>query len=247
MSVRPEPSRAAGTAAAAPGDLLAGRVVMLTGATGHLGRVTAHALARSGARLALVGRDAERVEQAYAADPLPMDPLVLGAELGDRRQTSALVEGTLARWGRIDGLIHTAGAFSGPTPFLDTGPEIWDRMLAANLRATAAVLGAVVPAMLQGGGGSCVVVAARAALAGRPGLAAYCAAKAGTLRLVESLAAELRGSGVRVNCLLPEAIAGPGAAAQGSPDAVSAEDLADLLLLLLSDRARALSGAAIPV
>jgi NAD(P)-dependent dehydrogenase (short-subunit alcohol dehydrogenase family) len=148
----------------------------------------------------------------------------------------------LARFGAIDAVAHTAGAFGGGQPWIATPIETLDAMLRANLYSAFAVAHALLPSMVERKRGSLTFVAARAALHGRPGLAAYCAAKSGVVRLTESLAEETAGTGVRVNCVLPDAIAAPGGGAGTPPEAI-----ADVIVHLATDAARAITGAAIPV
>ena len=223
---------------------LAGRVVVITGAAGNLGGAVARAFARAGARLALVGRDLESmraVASSLAADT-GAEVESYAADLAAVDATSALARDVLARFGAIDAVAHTAGGFSGGQPLVATPMETLDAMLRANLYSAYAVAHALLPPMLERQRGSLTFVAARAALHGRPGLAAYCAAKSGVVRLTESLAEETASAGVRVNCVLPDAIAAPSGGA-GTPAAA----IADVLVFLASDAARAVTGAAIPV
>jgi NAD(P)-dependent dehydrogenase (short-subunit alcohol dehydrogenase family) len=224
--------------------LLAGRVVVVTGASGNLGGATARAFARAGARLALVGRDLEslRAPAAELASANGVEVEAIAADLADAAATMALARDVAARFGPIDAVAHTAGAFRGGQSVVETSVETLDAMLRANLYGPFLVARAMLPSMLERKSGSLTFVAARAGLNGRPGLAAYCASKSGVIRLVESLAAETAGTGVRVNCLLPDAIAPPGGGA-----GTTAEAIADVLVALASDSARAITGAAISV
>ena len=223
---------------------LQGRVVVVTGASGNLGSATARAFARAGARLALTGRDLESMRgqaaEVAAATGAEVEPFV--ADLGDAVATAALASAVIEHFGAIDAVAHTAGAFRGGQSVVDAPIETLDAMLRANLYGPFAVARAMLPPMIARGRGSVTFIAARAALQGRPGLAAYCAAKSGVIRLVESLAAETAGTGVRVNCLLPDAIAPPGGGPGTAP-----EDIAAVLVALAADEARAITGAAIPV
>ena len=233
---------------------LHGRVVLVTGASGNLGRVTAHALRSAGAALALVGRDLGSLAEAFAEPAAAPAPAREGqasappamhfftADLSDLDATAAMVDEVMRSCGRLDAVVHTAGVFRGGTPLHQTSIETLDVLLRGNLYSSFAIAHAVLPPMLERGRGSIALVAAQAGQRGRAGLAAYCAAKSGVIRLVESLAEELRGTGVRANCVLPEAIAPPGGGA-GTPAAI----IADTLAYLASDASSAVSGAAIPV
>jgi NAD(P)-dependent dehydrogenase (short-subunit alcohol dehydrogenase family) len=223
---------------------LGGRVVLVTGASGNLGRATAMAFRAAGARLALVGRDLDSLEKSFAdqGGAAASDLQLFAADLSDAAATAAMALDVVARLGAIDAVAHTAGAFRGGHRLVDTPIETLDAMLRLNLHTAFAVASATLPVMLERGRGSLTFVAARAGLHGRPELAAYCAAKSGVIRLVESLAEESSGSGVRVNCLLPDAIAPPGGGPGTPPEAI-----ADVLVYLASDAARAITGAAIPV
>src|SRR5204862_112771 len=127
----------------------------------------------------------------------------------------------------------------------------WEAMLAANLKTTVAACQAVVPRLLDRGGGRIVTVGARGGLAGGAGTAAYAAAKAGVMRLTESLSEELKDKGVTVNGVLPSIIDTPqNRAAMPTADAarwVPPEDIAAVVLFLLSDAARSVTGALIPI
>ena len=136
--------------------------------------------------------------------------------------------------------LETPFAIGGPVE--DTSPEIWARMWDANFRSALNVCRAVVPAMKRQGGGTIVNVGSRASLGAGADVSAYAIAKTAVLRLTESLAAEGKRDGVRVNCVLPDAIAPP-AGGPGTP----AEAIADVLVYLASDAARAITGAAVPV
>ena len=129
--------------------------------------------------------------------------------------------------------------------------KVLDRLLALNLRSGYALARAVLPAMLRQAGGSIVNIAARAALEPSAGAAAYAASKAAALALMGSLAAEVSGTGVRVNSVLPSII-DTAANRTAMPKANFAkwpkpEEIANVILFLCSDEARVIHGAAIPV
>jgi len=226
------------------------RVVIVTGAAGHLGQaVTAHFAAR-GARLLLIDVDRARLERALGSEHERLR--LVGADLRDPAQPEAAVQRIVRDWGRVDVLVNLAGGFHMGDPVHEANDAAWARMFDLNLRTTLNMCRATVPAMLAGGqGGAVVNVGAYAALRGGAGMSAYAAAKAGVQRLTESMAAELRDRGVRVNCVLPTILDTPvNRAAMPDADAsrwVAPDALADVIGFLASDAARAVHGAALPV
>lgn len=226
------------------------RVVLVTGASGNLGRAVAQAYARAGASLVLVGRDLDHLRRAFGDLGNGPAPVLVAADLTQEDATRRMAHEALERCGRIDVLAHLAGGFRGGTPVHDTPQETWDLLLDLNLRTVVNAARAVVPHMLEHGRGVLVYVAARAGLEGTAGLGAYSATKSAAIRLVESMAAELKDKGVRVNCVLPGVVDSPAnrAADRGADTRgwVTPEALADLIVFLSSDAARAVSGAAIP-
>jgi len=227
------------------------RVVMVTGAGGNLGAAVATAFAAQGARLALMDRDTGRLEDARRELGLEADTLLLSADLLSAQSTAAAVDTAIARLGRIDVLAHIAGSFTMGPPLHETPEADWDLMMGLNARSVLHTCRAVVPPMLRQGGGRIVNVAARAALEGKARMGPYCASKAAVITLTETLAAEHRDHGINANCILPGTIDTPQNRAS-MPDAdfsrwVPPAALADVVVFLASDAARAINGAAIPV
>ena len=227
-------------------------VVIITGATGNLGSATAHAFHAAGARTVLVDRSQERLREGFPglADS-PQHFLAGGVDLADSSSLGRLTEATLNRFGRVDALVHTVGAWLGGKPVHETEPADWDLLFNANLRTTLLCCRAVIPPMLKQRRGRIVTVASRDGLVASAGYAAYSASKSAVLRLTEALADELKGSNINVNCILPGTIdtpqnraANPGAdfSAWVEPSAI-----ADVIQFLVSEAARAINGAAVPV
>jgi len=223
---------------------------LVAGAAGNLGRAVAEALHRSGATTVLADRDAAALEAAFGGHG-DGHMLAGGVDFTDEDAVVGLVADALQRFGRLDLLVNTAGGFRGGPLLHDTDLADWDYLLAVNLRTTLLTCRAVMPHFLARSAGSIVNVAARPALAGAAGLAAYSAAKAGVLRLSESLAQEVKDAGIRVNCVLPAMIDTPqNRAAMPEADTgtwVPPDAIADVILFLCSDAARAVTGAAVPV
>jgi len=227
-----------------------GKVVIVTGAAGNLGAAVAGAFAGLGARLALIDRSAERLEQLRDDLDLSSATLLLPADLTAAESVAAAVA-QAATLGGIDVLANIAGGFTMGPPLHETGDRDWDFMMDLNARSVFNTCRAVIPHMLGHGAGRIINVSARAAREGKARMGPYCASKAAVLTLTESLAAEHRLDGINVNCILPGTIDTPQNRAD-MPDAdhsrwVPPAALADVVVFLASDAARAVTGAAIPV
>ena len=231
---------------------LTDRVIIVTGAAGVLGQAVARAFHNAHARLALVDRHSDRLQQLYPewAD-LPDIYMATSVDLTDPDAVERMVETTLERFGRIDVLANTVGGYRAGTRVHETPLEMWDFLLDLNARTAFIVSRAVVPAMLQRKSGRIIHVSSRAALEGTARHVAQSVSKSAVVRLTESLSAELKRSGINANCILPGTIDTP-QNRQDMPDAktdrwVQPEAIADVFLFLASDAARAVTGAAIPV
>ena len=190
---------------------LSGRVAIVTGAGTGIGLATAKLLAGEGARLVLAGRRKALLDEA--ASGIRRE----GGEAVSRPADLARVEesAALGRWaagelGRVDILINNAGFSSRVRNIQWTQREDWDHVLAVNLTGVFALTQAVLPAMLEGGGGTIVTVSSMAAL--NPGLlggAAYGAAKAGVLNLMGHIQQVFRNRGIRATTIIPAEVDTP--------------------------------------
>jgi NAD(P)-dependent dehydrogenase (short-subunit alcohol dehydrogenase family) len=214
-----------------------GRVVV-TGAAGALGGAVAE-------RLHLAGWEVVALDVAPAAHlPGCAKVAVGGVDLTDE----AAVADAFAALGPLAGLVNVAGGFAWET-VADGGGETWDRLFAINVKTALNACKAALPCLSVGG--AIVNIGAAAADKAEIGMAAYAASKSGVARLTESLAAELRPRGIRVNAVLPSIIDTPANRAD-MPDAdfarwVTADELANVIAFLLSAEAGGVTGAAIPV
>jgi NAD(P)-dependent dehydrogenase (short-subunit alcohol dehydrogenase family) len=226
------------------------KVVLITGAAGNLGAATAAAFRAAGARLVLVDLSMDRLQEAYPNLDDGEHQLAT-VNLSDAPAVEALIYEIVVQLGRIDVLVNIAGGYRGGAPVHETPLEDWDHLLDLNLLTAVNTCRAAVPHMLGQGAGKIVNVAARAGLEGTANAAAYNISKAAVIRLTESLAAELKERGINANCILPGTIDTP-QNRRATPDAdfscwVPPEALADVILFLASDAARAIHGAAVPV
>ena len=225
------------------------QTVLVTGAAGNLGQAVAEAFFERGASLVLLGRRREELTKVYGSANARR--LLAPADVLDQAEVEAAVASAIERFQRIDVLCNIAGAFRMGAPVHETTDEMWQSMLDVNARSVITMARAVVPRMLAAGSGKIVNVAAMAALRGGAGMGAYAASKSATIRLTETMAAELRDKGINVNCVMPSIIDTPQNRA-AMPDAdprrwVAPAALAEVILFLASDAARAIHGAAIPV
>ncbi len=228
------------------------RVVIVTGAAGNLGRAVAQSFQAAGAKLVLVDHAADRLQGLFPElVGSPDHFLATSVDLTDAEAVKAMADETLRRFGRIDVLVNAVGGFRAGKPVHEMSLETWDFLLNLNDRTVLIASSAVIPHMLEQEYGKIVNVAARAALQGGAKMAAYSAAKSAVIRLTESMSAELKKSGINVNCVLPGTIDTP-QNRQAMPKAdysrwVEPEAIADVILFLASDAARAVHGAGIPV
>lgn len=217
-----------------------GKVVVITGAAGALGRAVASEFAGRGATLALV-------DIIDSAGP----HLSLVGDLTDAAAAQKIVQDIVRKLGRIDVLANVAGGFTMGETVDETTDKTWNFMFDLNVKTMLNMVRATVPAMRAARSGKIVNIGARAGLKGAGRMGAYCASKAVVIRLTESLADELKSSGINVNCILPSVI-DTARNRQDMPDAdpskwVSPEDLARAIAFLASDAANAIHGVALPV
>jgi NAD(P)-dependent dehydrogenase (short-subunit alcohol dehydrogenase family) len=233
---------------------LSGRSVVLTGVgrPGQVGEAVAEAFAERGARVFLVDRTEEHVRaRADALVARGLRAAALAADLTDAAAVSALADRIRdATAGRLHALVHLAGGFSASGPVAESDPAVWQRQFAINATTTYLTARAFVP-LLRGVKGALVCFASEAALPGArvANLSAYVASKAAVVALVQAIAQEERGTGVRANAVAPTTIRTADNVAAMNPDTpmVAREAVADVVLWLCSDAARAVSGQVVPV
>ena len=213
-----------------------GKRVVVTGAAGVLGGAVAEAFHRADAQV--TGIDIVAAKTPYrsiVADLIDPDAAARAADEA----------------GQIDILANIAGGFTMGESVAETTDETWDFMFNLNARTVLNMARAVVPGMRDRGAGRIINIGARAGLRGTSAMAAYCASKSVVLRLTESLADELKESGINVNCILPSIIDTP-RNREDMPNAdfskwVKPEQIAPVVVFLASDAASAIHGASIPV
>ena len=222
--------------------------VVVTGAFGALGGAVARRFASRGVRLGLLGRGPvpAALRQEFGAPHV----LLGGVDLTVQEATSAAMQSVAAATGGFQVLVNVAGGFRWET-LAEGDVSTWELMFAMNLKTAVVASKAALPHLLAAGGGRIVNIGAGAAGRAAAGMGAYAASKAGVERLTEALAAELRDRNVTVNAILPGTI-DTAANRAAMPDAdvahwVEPEAVADVVVFLASDAARAVTGAALRV
>jgi len=218
-----------------------GKIVVVTGASGALGKiVVASALAR-GARVAGIDHAASKIGATRERIELG------GVDLTDSAQAKSAIDAAASHFGKLDALINTAGGFAFET-VSEGDPKTWQRMYALNVLTALHASQSAIPHLA--GTGRIVNVGAMGALQAGAGMGPYAASKAAVHRLTEALAAEWKGR-ITVNAVLPSTI-DTAANRASMPKAdftkwVTPQELADVILFLISDAASAVTGALLPV
>jgi len=230
----------------------AGKIVVVAGGTGGLGNAVSRAFLEEDAKVVVTYRKEEEfvaLKQAVGAKANALEGSAV--DVTDEGATSEFVGGVLSRHGRVDVLVNTVGGYVGGVKLWELETKVFDAMLSLNLRSGYVLARAAVPAMLKQKYGAIVNVAAKAAFDHGAGAVAYAASKAAAVAMMDSLAADVKGTGVRVNSILPSII-DTAVNRRAMPNADFAawpkpEEIAQVILFLCSDNAAVVHGAALPV
>lgn len=229
-----------------------GKVALIAGGTGGLGRAVSLAFLREGATVVVpwyVEAEFSALRSAAADHAAALEGQRL--DITDEAAVGRFVSDLLARHGRLDAVVNTIGGYAGGIKLWEMETKTFDAMLALNLRAGFVLARAAMQVLVKQGHGSLVNIAAKAAFDHAAGATAYAASKAAALAMIDCLAADARGTGVRVNSILPSII-DTAANRKAMPSADFAawpkpEDIAQVILFLSSEAAKTIHGAAIPV
>lgn len=228
----------------------AGKSVLVAGGTGGLGQAITGAFLAESASVAVTYQRTEEFEKLKSG-------LQSGSleghqvDVTDLAAVEKLVGKIVSKHERIDVLVNSVGAYAGGTPLWQVDLKVFEQMLSLNLRAGFVLAHAVVPVMLKQKSGAIVNVASRSAFDHAAGAVAYAASKAAAVAMIDCLAADLKGTGVRANSVSPSiidteanrrAIKGADFTKWPKP-----EDIANVTLFLCSDESKLINGAAIPV
>ena len=229
-----------------------GKLVVVAGGTGGLGRAVSLAFLAEGAKVVVTYRDQKGFDALRsAAGPNGSSLEGRRIDVTDEAAVRVFVDEVLAKHGSLEVLVNSVGGYAGGVNLWETDAKLFNQMLALNMRSGYILARATVPAMLKQGHGVVINIASKAAVDHAAGAAAYAASKAGAVAMMDSLAAEVKGTGVRVNSILPSII-DTAINRKAMPKADFAkwpkpEDIARVVLFLCSEEAKLIHGAAVPV
>jgi NAD(P)-dependent dehydrogenase (short-subunit alcohol dehydrogenase family) len=239
------------------GSIMAGKVVLVAGGTGGLGQAVSLAFVETGARVIVTFRrpgDLDELKKAASAKLVQTQGASLdgfNVDVTDEAAVGKLIDGIIDRLGRLDCLVNAVGGYAGGIKMWEMETKVFEQQLALNLRAGFVLARAAARVMVKQGSGAIVNVASKAAVDHAAGAAAYAASKAAAVAMMDSLAADLKGTGVRANSIMPSII-DTAANRKAMPEADFAkwpkpEEIARVILFLCSDEAKLIQGASVPV
>jgi NAD(P)-dependent dehydrogenase (short-subunit alcohol dehydrogenase family) len=224
---------------------MAEKVIVVTGANGGLGMSVTQALLDTGATVAGISPS---IRQDAFKGP---NFFPIAASLSTGEAVDSAIQQVVARFGRIDALVHLVGGFAGGKPLAQTDDSVFDRMSDLNLRSAFLVIRSVLTHMRAVRSGRIIAIGSRAAVEPSPGAALYAAFKAALVSMIRTVAAENKDAGINTNILLPGTMDTPANRA-ADPNAdfskwIDTGRVADLISWLLSDAASQINGAVIPI
>lgn len=228
------------------------KIVLVAGGTGGLGRAVSLAFLADGASVMSTYHTPAQFK-ALQTVAGANEPALEGfqVDVTDEAAVTQIVDAIVARHARLDAVVNAVGAYAGGVKLWESDPKVFEKMLALNLRSGFVLAQVAARVMVRQGIGAIVNVASKAAVDHAAGAAAYAASKAAAVAMIDSLAADLKGTGVRANSVLPSIIDTP-ANREAMPGAdfskwPKPEEIAQVILFLCSDAAKLISGASIPV
>src|SRR5580692_1658076 len=236
---------------------MGGKVVLVAGGTGGLGRAVSLAFVEVGAQVIVTFQrpgDLDELQKTASAKLVEAEGASLegyAVDATDEVVVSKLIDGIVERHGRLDCLVNAVGGYAGGIKLWELETKVFEQMIALNLRAGFVLARAAARVMVKQGSGAIVNVASKAAVDHASGAAAYAASKAAAVAMIDSLAADLKGTGVRANSILPSIIDTP-ANRKAMPQAdfskwPRSEEIARAILFLCGDEAKLVQGASVPV
>jgi NAD(P)-dependent dehydrogenase (short-subunit alcohol dehydrogenase family) len=228
------------------------KVVLVAGATGGLGRAISLAFLEEGAKVVVTYRDRKEFDALKTEAGASISSLDgQRADVTDEAAVRLIIDKILAEHGHLDALVNAVGGYAGGVNLWELETKVFEQMFALNVRSGYVLSRAAIPPMLKQKFGVIINVASKAALDHAAGASAYAASKAAAVALMDSLAAEVKGTGVRVNSILPGIIdTEPNRKAMPNADFAKwpkPQEIARVILFLCSDDASLIHGASVPV
>jgi NAD(P)-dependent dehydrogenase (short-subunit alcohol dehydrogenase family) len=185
-----------------------GKVALITGAGGGVGRSITKRLASDGCNVVLIGRNRDKLTKVSSEIPDKNDVITVAADITKEAEVLLAIEQTISAFDKIDILINNAGMINDPTPFHETSDDQWNELIDTNLLGTFRMTKAVLPLMMKQNGGSIVNISSVLGIRSIPRvpLSVYGVTKAGIIMFTKSLAVEYGQYGVRSNCICPSTI-----------------------------------------
>jgi 3-oxoacyl-[acyl-carrier protein] reductase len=232
-----------------PPQIFQNRVAVVTGASSGIGSAVAELLAARGARVAVLARSAERLRELAARHEGRI--LAVAGDVAEADDIDTLFGECETKFGPCDLLVNNAGMIEARL-LTETAPADWDRTFAVNVRGVYLASRRALPSMIARRAGEIVNVASISGVAGPEkfsGFVSYCASKAAVIALTEALAVEVKGHGVRVNCVSPGSVDTKmwNEVSGGAPASMTAEEVAEVILFLASEQSRPMNGQNINV
>ncbi len=218
---------------------LKNKVALVTGAGRGIGKAIALAYVREGAKMAICARTGSEVEQTTSEiRDRGADCLGLVCDVSVEESVASLVEEVEGCFGRIDVLVNNAGVMTRPIPVAELEVKKWDYTMAVNLRGPFLVTRAILPHMMKQKGGSIINLSSTIGRGAYANFCAYTVSKWGIEGFTQTLAAEVRSCGIRVNSVEPGYVATKLTGYQGSQP----ESVTDVFVFLATDESKAVTG-----
>jgi 3-oxoacyl-[acyl-carrier protein] reductase len=236
-----------------PGELLAGRTALVTGASQGIGRAIALGFAREGANIAVTARSKDKLDALVEdAQTAGAKALAIPADIGVESEVNRIAETAIKQFGSVDILVNNAAIIHSRIPVSQMEPQLFRDVLNVNLTGAFLITKALLPGMISRGYGKVINISSIGGRKGAAGRSAYRITKAGLISFTESLAAEVKQHGIDVNAICPGGVDTEGyrdafktRGRSDNPKLMLPQEIANVAVFLASDLSSAITGAAI--